>query len=196
MSLTMTKKNFDLPGYSVMETASGPILRSTQPLPPCPACKSKHVVGHASMPLNVMDIPHGEPVTIAIDRRRGRCVDCKKTFSEALPHIAPDRAMTKRLVAWILRESLKRSFVSIAAEVGVTEGSVRAVFKTYFESLDAEAQAKLLRDRQSSKSKVGKKTAAKAKGTKESDPLKDVLALERTLGPAFNSCNSQGRRSS
>ncbi len=44
--------------------------------------------------------------------------------------------MTSRLVSWIGKQAIKRTFASIAEEVGVTEGSVRNIFRNYINELE------------------------------------------------------------
>jgi len=44
--------------------------------------------------------------------------------------------MTSRLVSWIGKQAIKRTFASIAEEVGITEGSVRNIFRDYINELE------------------------------------------------------------
>lgn len=44
--------------------------------------------------------------------------------------------MTNRLVAWIGKQAVKRTFASIAEEVGVVEGTIRLIFKDYVADLE------------------------------------------------------------
>ena len=46
--------------------------------------------------------------------------------------------MTSRLARWIGQQSLKRSFTSIADEVGVDEGTIRSIFRDYVNDLEAQ----------------------------------------------------------
>ncbi|WP_207711463.1 transposase family protein [Sulfobacillus harzensis] len=78
----------------------------------------------------VKDLPmHGKRVGIYVDTRRFRCQACRKTFYEVLPDVDGRRLMTNRLVAWIGRQALHRTFASIAEDVGIVEGTVRLIFK-------------------------------------------------------------------
>ncbi|WP_244217984.1 helix-turn-helix domain-containing protein [Paraburkholderia caledonica] len=63
-----------------------------------------------------------------VSTRRMQCRACDKTFSEALPDVDEKRAMTRRLADWIGKQAVKRTFASIADEVGVVEGTVRSIF--------------------------------------------------------------------
>lgn len=83
------------------------------------------------------DLPmHGHRVGLYIDTRRYRCRNCGKTFYEALPEIDEKRLMTKRLAQWMGKQAIKRTFASIAKEVGCTEFTARAVFSDYVNELE------------------------------------------------------------
>lgn len=103
----------------------------------CPHCRSTDLVGFGRREQMIRDLPsHGKRVGIYIDTRRFRCRSCTKTFYEALPAIDEKRLMTNRLVAWIGKQAIKRTFTSIADEVGITEGTVRSVFRDYINDLE------------------------------------------------------------
>ena len=44
--------------------------------------------------------------------------------------------MTSRLVKWVGKQAIKRTFASIAEEVGIDEKSVRSVFRDYINELE------------------------------------------------------------
>lgn len=107
--------------------------------PPCPHC-------HAAPPFQrfgvkeqiFMDLPaHGKRVGINVRRQRYRCKVCRHTFFQPLPDMVDDRFMTKRLLAYIQRESLRDTFVRIADMVGVSEGTIRNIFRDYIATLEA-----------------------------------------------------------
>lgn len=103
----------------------------------CPHCRSTDLVGFGRREQMIRDLPsHGKRVGIYIDTRRYRCRSCTKTFYEALPDIDEKRLMTNRLVGWIGKQAIKRTFTSIADEVGITEGTVRSVFRDYINELE------------------------------------------------------------
>ena len=112
------------------------------PLPErCPHCPEYLFAGkvykHGTMQQEVMDLPaHGKRVGIVLTRVRLRCQDCKKTFLQPVPDLDERGTMTARLVRYIERESLKKTFVSVADEVGVTEGTIRNVFHRHVEHLE------------------------------------------------------------
>lgn len=108
-----------------------------QPPSTCPHCQSSSLVGFGRREQLVKDLPiHGRRVGIYASIRRMQCRGCNKTFSEPLPDVDEKRAMTKRLVDWIGRQCVKRTFSSIAEEVGVVEGTVRMIFKDYVSEME------------------------------------------------------------
>ncbi|MCL2589388.1 MAG: ISL3 family transposase [Betaproteobacteria bacterium] len=103
----------------------------------CPHCQSSNLVGFGRREQMVKDLPmHGRRVALYIDTRRFRCRTCTKTFYEALPEIDEKRLMTKRLAQWMGKQAIKRTFASIAEEVGCTEFTARAVFNDYVNELE------------------------------------------------------------
>lgn len=98
----------------------------------CPNCSSIGFVGFGRREQMVRDLPmHGKRARLYINTRRFRCRSCNKTFFETLPDVDLKRDMTTRLVAWIGKQSIRRTFASIADEVGCSEFTVRAVFGDY-----------------------------------------------------------------
>ena len=79
---------------------------------------------------------HGKRVGIYVDTRRYQCQSCNKTFYEPLPDVDEKRKMTKRLLDWVGRQAITRTFTSIADEVGIVEGTVRSIFRDYINELE------------------------------------------------------------
>ena len=73
----------------------------------------------------------GKFVDIHIDRQRFKCKHCGKTLYETIPGVNDKHRMTERLYNHLRTEPDRRTFTAIAAEVGVTEGTVRNVFNAY-----------------------------------------------------------------
>jgi len=104
----------------------------------CPYCRSDRLTGWGTRDVLFKDLPmHGKRVGIYVRARRLRCEDCERTFQERLPALSEARKMSQRLLDWIGAQSLRRSFTSIAEEVGVDEGTVRNVFRDYVNELEA-----------------------------------------------------------
>lgn len=103
----------------------------------CIHCKAINPQGFGRREQMVKDLPmHGKRVGIYVNTRRYRCRECAKTFYELLPDTDEKRAMTTRLVAWMGKQAVRRTFASIAEEVGCTEFTVRAVFSDYVNELE------------------------------------------------------------
>lgn len=81
-----------------------------------------------------MDPPmHRKRVGLLVRRQKYRCRECTHTFYERIPGLGENRLMTKRLIGYIECEALRRTFVSIAQDVGVDEKTIRIVFTDYRE---------------------------------------------------------------
>ena len=107
--------------------------------PPCPECRSTDSVGFGRKRQLFMDAPvRGKRVEIWVDRRRLRCKRCAKTFMEPLPDMDDRRQATKRLVQFIEKESLRRTFASIAEDTGLDEKTIRNIFRDYINRLEKE----------------------------------------------------------
>lgn len=103
----------------------------------CQVCGSPDIVGFGRNEQLVRDLTiHGKRVGIYVDTRRYQCRACKKTFYERLPDVDGKRMMTSRLVKWMGEQSVKRPFAHIAAEIGVTENTVKNVFNDYINELE------------------------------------------------------------
>jgi transposase len=105
----------------------------------CPHCSGEKIVSNGAKKDQIfVDLPaHGAPSYVAIDRQRYRCTSCKKTFLEKLEGIDDRRNISLRLIAYIEKQSLNRSYLSVAREVGLSEGTIRRIFSEYFASLEA-----------------------------------------------------------
>lgn len=109
---------------------------ATQAPASCPHCHHGRFDGFGRREQMVKDLPmHGKRVGIYVDTRRYRCKSCGKTFYETLPAVNERRLMTNRLVDWIGKQAVRRTFASIAEEVGVVEGTIRLIFKDYVAEL-------------------------------------------------------------
>ena len=56
---------------------------------------------------------------------------------EILPAVNSKREMTERLVQWIGKCSLKRTFTSLAEETGLNEKTIRNIFRDHVNELEA-----------------------------------------------------------
>lgn len=98
----------------------------------CVHCQHAKLYRHETKPQLFMDLPiRAKRVGISVQRHRYRCCACRHTFYEPLPHMHEGHSMTTRLVSYIQQEALRRTFVSIADEVGLTETTIRALFHEF-----------------------------------------------------------------
>lgn len=79
----------------------------------------------------------GEPVLIVIDRQKYRCMSCKKIFYQPVRSLDGRRHMTARLVKYIARKTLTTTNMNVARELGIDEGTVRAVFRDWYRLQEA-----------------------------------------------------------
>lgn len=139
---TMPANILNLPTYAVIALEQNDHdyhidAEVKQPPVECPSCLSANLVGFGRREQMIKDLPiHGKRVGIYVSTRRMQCRACNKTFSEVLPEVDERRSMTKRLVDWIGKTAVKRTFASLAEEVGVVEGTIRLIFKDYVAELE------------------------------------------------------------
>ena len=103
----------------------------------CEHCLSDKISRNGVRSALFMDLPmHGKRVGIEVIRQRYICNSCRKTFTQKLPDIDDKRDATKRLVKFIQEQSLRRTFASIADEVGVAENTVKNIFDEHIQRLE------------------------------------------------------------
>lgn len=133
----------NLPDYKVVRVEESDhdyhiTAEVSNPPKTCTGCGSTRMAGHGRNEQVIRDLPsHGKRVAIYIDNRRWRCQDCGKTVMEILPAVNSKREMTERLVQWIGKCSLKRTFASLAEEAGLDEKTIRNIFRDYVNELEA-----------------------------------------------------------
>lgn len=134
----------NLPAFNVLEVTEDThdyhIRVETKQSPKvCACCGSDNIIGSGRRENLVKDLPmHGKRVGIYVNLRRMKCHACGKTFSESLPDVDDKRGMTNRLLEWAGKQSVRRTFTSIADEVGISEASVRTLFKDYVAKLESQ----------------------------------------------------------
>lgn len=137
----------NLPAYAVTELQESEhdyhIDATVKAMPVCPHCRGSNLSGFGRREQMVHDLPsHGRRVDLYIETRRFKCNLCSisqgktVTFYEPLPNVDERRAMTSRLTVWIGKQAIKRTFASIAEEVGIDEKSVRSVFRDHISELE------------------------------------------------------------
>lgn len=107
----------------------------------CINCQSSNLVGFGRREEVILDTPiHGKRAGIWVDRRRYQCRDCSRTFYEPLPHRDEKRLLTTRLISYIEKQSLCRTFASLAEETGLDEKTIRNVFRDYVNRLEKKVR--------------------------------------------------------
>lgn len=139
----MNANILNLPDYKVVRVEESDhdyhiTAEVSNPPKTCTGCGSTRMAGHGRNEQVIRDLPsHGKRVAIDIDNRRWRCQNCGKTAMEILPAVNSKREMTERLVQWIGKCSLKRTFASLAEEAGLDEKTIRNIFRDYVNELEA-----------------------------------------------------------
>lgn len=138
----MPSNILNLPAYTVLALECDEHdyhikVEVVEPLRFCKDCGSGETVSNGRRRQLVKDLPsHGKRVGIYIQARRLKCKSCNTTFTEPLPEISDKHEMTNRLVTWIQKQSIQRTFASVAAEAGLDEGTIRRIFNAHVEALE------------------------------------------------------------
>lgn len=105
----------------------------------CPECANDAIYGHGKKTQLFMDTPiHGRRVGIFLERKRYRCRNCLKTFFQACTDVNDNHRATNRLVSYIEKSAIIRTCVSVADEIGLSEGLIRGILKNYTAKLDKQ----------------------------------------------------------
>lgn len=133
----------NLPEYNILnvqetDDAYRIEVETTKPPLCCIQCGCKaNLYKHTKYSQLIMDLPmHGKRVGIQVIRQRYKCRECGQTFYERLLQINDKRGCTQRLIEYIEKQSLKRTFVSIAEEIGLDEKTIRNIFRDYVNELE------------------------------------------------------------
>jgi transposase len=130
----------NLPAYVVLDTQQDEhdlhfFLETISPPSICLCCGSVKgdIVGYGRDMQIFMDTPmYGKRVGLHINRRRMKCRDCNSTFLEPLRDMHDGHRATRRLVEYIeKRVMLKETFARIAADVGLSEWTIRSIFDEF-----------------------------------------------------------------
>ncbi|MAP25471.1 MAG: ISL3 family transposase, partial [Methylophaga sp.] len=78
---------------------------------------------------------HGKRVTLWVVRRRYTCRACGKTFRPALPDMADDHRMTRRLYSYVEKKAFNHPYAYVADTTGLDEKTIRDIFKKKAEFL-------------------------------------------------------------
>nr|WP_246753250.1 ISL3 family transposase [Methylobacterium organophilum] len=102
------------------------------------ACKLRK---NGTKPLDINDVPHhGKATLIRFRRQQFSCPDClnevgekvgNDAISERLAFTEPGFLMTRRLVLWMARQAMRRTFAEIGRDAYVDPKSVAKAFDAY-----------------------------------------------------------------
>ena len=98
---------------------------------------------HSSKERQIFDIPiHGKPVVLILKHNRYKCPCCNKTFYQPFHAIERNDKVTLRLKHYIQQQSLRKPFLEVGYDCGLSHTSVRKYFKEEIARLDAERNIK------------------------------------------------------
>ncbi|WP_281361148.1 transposase [Kroppenstedtia pulmonis] len=110
-------------------------VEAINPAERCPECVFDKLYKHSSRKQLIMDLLiRLKRVGLQLNRRRYKCCDVILHSGNAL------YPLTKRLVEAIEEQSMSKTFVEVAENVGVDEKTVRNVFKDYVSFKEREYQ--------------------------------------------------------
>lgn len=140
----MTTDILNLPKWDVLEVEDAHleyIIKARYIVQPasCPHCgvmfPRLYKYGSKSQPYRDLPI-HGKRVRLLVQRKRWKCRECERTFFEVLDDLDDHHRATKRLVAFVQIKALERTFVSLADEIGLDEGTIRNIFNRHVKHLE------------------------------------------------------------
>jgi transposase len=145
------KNIINLPDWEILATEENGedyrfTIRYSMPPASCPLCARMlpRLKRFGVRKQLFLDLPiHAKRVGLLVLRQRYQCQECQRAFVESLPDMHETRRATQRLVDYIEKESLKRTFASVANDVGMTEGAIRAIFHAYLPRLEQHMKANM-----------------------------------------------------
>ena len=112
-------------------------IRSLAPSATCPHCGHARLARHGVLAPGFRDVPmHGKRVGLIVQRQRYRCLQCRRTFVDAIPGLDDHHRVTERLKIFVAEQVLSRPFTAVATEVGLDEKTIRAVFRAAVQTWD------------------------------------------------------------
>lgn len=141
------------PGWKttgITETATGllilvELLTSPSQCPHCDA-PSKLLRDYGVTTLSLKDIPlHVRPVEISLTRRRYLCSVCRGTSLQLITGVAEGRQVTDRLIQLAAQRAFRTPLEVVAAELGLSERLVGAIFSEEVERLERMPFCEVLR---------------------------------------------------
>lgn len=146
----MTINMLNLPSLNILDMTESEddyrfLVETTSPPPTyCPKCGTvPNLYKHGKKEQLFFDLPmHAKRVGIYVKRQRYKCRECNETFFEQLQDMDESRLITRRLIKWIEKASLKKPFTSVAEDISVNEKTVRNIFQDYVARLEQKQAIK------------------------------------------------------
>jgi len=98
------------------------------------------VTRNGTREIRYRDLPYyGKYAELILHRQRVRCNLCGAFRYMGVLGVHPDHRMTWRAYEYLGRSGVRRTFAEVAREMGISEGTVRKVFKSYSQEKLKEA---------------------------------------------------------
>ena len=118
-------------------------LKPVETIEVCPFCSSTNIVKNGNYKRSIRDLNQfGARVGIELVAPRYICRDCESSFKNEYKTIQDGAKITNRLRDYIREQSLKKPFLNIADELGMTDTTIRRIFLDYVEELDGKRKLK------------------------------------------------------
>lgn len=75
----------------------------------------------------------GKAVSGLLAVQRYKCLVCDSVFQDNVPELEENSRFTKRLTYYVEEQSIKKSFLSVACEAGISEAAVRSIFECFMD---------------------------------------------------------------
>jgi len=146
LSLCQSAAYLSLPGWRVYyddrlkQSPTDVVLTAESILPfrkPCAKClkvggTTPNWVRYGSKWQEIHDVSmRGDRIMIRVLRRRYQCASCKSAVWEPLPGKHAKHKATDRLVTYVERACATRPFADIAQELGISDRTVRRIYREY-----------------------------------------------------------------
>ncbi len=119
-------------------------LKNLQKKVPCPHCQNLTSKVHQNHQYRIRDIPLSDyQVFLQINRRRFRCSQCHKVFSEELDFVKKRRTYTVRLASKVVQEVLETNVESAARRNRMTPAEINSLLKDLEEDLLTEKPSRI-----------------------------------------------------
>jgi transposase len=100
--------------------------------PDVDCCLLQKLVSNGRKEAFFTDTPmHGKQVTLRMLRQRYKCQECGKTAYGTIPHMHEEHRVTKRCYAYICKTGGKRTWSTLASELGLDPQTISGIWKRW-----------------------------------------------------------------